>query len=69
MRKFATGLLLIAALLVPAYAQKKGNPLVGHWDFNIPSPGGNRAAWLGITPKKAAPSTCGINPLAATFLR
>lgn len=54
MRKFATGLLLIAALLVPAYAQKKGNPLVGHWDFNIPSPGGNRAAWLGIAEKGGA---------------
>ena len=51
MQKFATGLLLVAALLVPAYAQKQGSPLAGHWDFNIPSSAGNRAAWLGITEK------------------
>ena len=54
MQKFATGLILVAALIVPAFAQKKGNPLVGHWDFNIPSPTGNRAAWLGITEKGGA---------------
>ncbi len=53
MQKFATGLFLIAALLVPAFAQK-GSPLVGHWDFNMPSPTGNRAAWLGISEKGGA---------------
>jgi hypothetical protein len=51
MQKFATGLILVAALLAPAYAQKQSSPLVGHWDFNIPSRDGNRAAWLGITEK------------------
>jgi hypothetical protein len=51
MQKFATGLILVAALLAPAYAQKQSSPLVGHWDFNIPSQDGNRAAWLGITEK------------------
>ncbi len=51
MQKFATGLFLVAALLAPAYAQKKGSPLAGRWDFNIPSSTGNRAAWLGITEK------------------
>ena len=50
MQKFATGFILVAALLAPAYAQKSSNPLVGRWDFNIPSRDGNRAAWLGITP-------------------
>ena len=53
MQKFATGLFLTAALLVPAFAQK-GSPLVGHWDFNMPSPTGNRAAWLGISEKGGA---------------
>ena len=50
MQKFATGLVLVAALLAPAYA-RKSSPLVGRWDFNLPSPSGNRAAWLGITEK------------------
>lgn len=37
------------ALAAPAFAQK--SPLVGRWDFNLPSPGGNRASWLGVTEK------------------
>jgi len=36
------------AARVPA---QKASPLVGRWNFNLPSPGGNRAAWLGITEK------------------
>jgi len=51
MQKLATGLMLVAALLAPTYAQKRSSPLVGRWDFNIPSPTGNRAAWIGVTEK------------------
>jgi hypothetical protein len=54
MQKFATGFILVAALLAPAYAQKKSSPLLGRWDFNLPSRDGNRAAWLGITEKDGA---------------
>lgn len=50
MRNAFTGLLLGSMLLLPAFAQKK-NPLVGRWDFNLTTPGGTRATWLGITEK------------------
>ena len=34
-----------------ALAFGAGSPLVGRWDFNIETPNGTRAAWLGITEK------------------
>jgi hypothetical protein len=45
------GLTLAAISVVPAIAQPKGSPFVGRWGFNITTPGGTRAAWLGITEK------------------
>jgi hypothetical protein len=39
-----------AALLAPAFSQKSANPLVGRWNFNMPT--GSRAVWLGV--KEAA---------------
>src|SRR5450759_5150562 len=54
MQKLAIGVILVAAILAPAYAQAKGNPLVGRWDFNIPTTENYRAAWLGITEKGGA---------------
>ncbi len=54
MQKFMTGFILVAALLVPAFAQTQGAALVGRWDFNIPAKDGNRAAWLGVTEKAGA---------------
>ena len=54
MRQLAASLLLATSLLIPALALKKGSPFVGRWDFNITTPGGNRAAWLGITEKGGA---------------
>ena len=50
MQQFAAGILLASAVLTPAFlqAQGKGNPFVGRWNFNVTTPGGNRAAWLGI---------------------
>jgi len=50
MRRFTIGLIILAALLAPAFAQK-GSPFVGRWDFNITTPGGTRASWLGVTEK------------------
>jgi hypothetical protein len=51
MHMLKSSLILAAALLMPALAQKSSNPLVGRWDFNITTPGGMRAAWLGVTEK------------------
>jgi len=48
--KFA-GLLLGAALLSPALAVADGNPFVGRWDFDVQTPSGVGANWLGITDK------------------
>lgn len=51
MKQFVSGMILCSAILLPAYSQSKGNPFVGRWDFNITTPGGNRASWLGVTEK------------------
>src|SRR5258708_8407271 len=52
MRKFMSGVIVVAVLLVPALAQKKSSPFAGRWDFNITTSGGTRANWLGVTEKK-----------------
>lgn len=49
-RLLNTTVLLFAALL-PIMCQADPNPFVGRWDFNIKTPGGQRASWLGITEK------------------
>ena len=51
MRTFKSSLMVAAALLMPALAQKSTNPFAGRWDFNITTPGGTRACWLGVTAK------------------
>jgi hypothetical protein len=51
MRRFPLSLVVVCALLIPAPAQKQGSPLVGRWDFNITTPGGARAVWLGVHEK------------------
>jgi hypothetical protein len=51
MQRLATFLVLGFALLMPALPQSKGNPFVGRWDFNITTPNGTRASWLGVTEK------------------
>ena len=51
MHMFKGSLMVAAALLMPALAQKSNNPFAGRWDFNIASPGGTRACWLGVTAK------------------
>lgn len=43
--------LMASVLLAPAVAQQSGSPLVGRWDFNIHTPGGMRACWVGVTAK------------------
>jgi len=51
MRTFHSYLMVVAALLMPALAQKSTNSFAGRWDFNITTPGGTRACWLGVTAK------------------
>ena len=51
MKQLASGLLLCSALLLPAFSQSKANPFVGRWDFNITTPRGTGASWLGVTDK------------------
>ncbi|MDP8980213.1 MAG: DUF1080 domain-containing protein [Acidobacteriota bacterium] len=48
MYKFMNGLIVIAALAAPVFAQRK-SPFAGRWDFNITTPNGTRATWLGVT--------------------
>ena len=50
MRIFSIGAAAASALLIPALAQG-ASPFAGRWDFNITTPGGPRACWLGITEK------------------
>lgn len=38
-----------------ALAQQAGNPFLGWWDFNITTPGGNRASWIGVSEKNGKP--------------
>jgi hypothetical protein len=49
MKKLARGLISFA-LLVPALAQTT-NPFIGRWDFNMTTPDGPRATWLGVSEK------------------
>ncbi len=49
MKKFAIGLTIAAGCLA-ALAQDS-NPFLGRWDFNITTPRGTRAAWIGVSDK------------------
>ncbi len=48
--KLAISLIYVSALLTPALSFAK-SPFEGRWNFNVTTPGGNRANWLGITEK------------------
>ena len=47
MHMLKSSLMVAAVLLMPALASH--NPLVGRWDFNIATPHGTHACWLGVT--------------------
>ena len=44
-------LLMAAALPLAVVAQNHGEPFIGRWDFNITTPRGTAACWLGVTEK------------------
>ena len=46
-----TAVICLLALSAPVFAQSSANPFLGRWNFNISTPGGNRASWLGIHEK------------------
>ena len=48
MRFFSTCAVALTFVALPAFC---ASPFAGRWDFNITTPGGTRAAWLGITEK------------------
>ena len=48
MRYFAAGLFIVCALGFGA-PHKESNPFLGRWDFDIQTPTGMRANWLGVT--------------------
>lgn len=49
MRLFTAACLL--AVSAPAFAQTSPGPFLGRWNFNIETPGGTRASWLGVVEK------------------
>ena len=51
MRYVLTGLIFVCALAVPALPQNNSSPFVGRWDFDVTTPTGMRANWLGVTEK------------------
>lgn len=51
MRRFLVSLVIAGAFLIPAATPQEGKPFLGRWDFNITTPGGTRAVWLGVTEK------------------
>ncbi|MDQ2950046.1 MAG: DUF1080 domain-containing protein [Acidobacteriota bacterium] len=53
MYRLITTVFLLASLTA-AVCSAQSNPFVGRWDFNIKTPGGQRASWLGITEKSGS---------------
>lgn len=55
MKVLSAVLLLCSALSPLALAQTRSSPLVGHWGFNVTTPGGGKqASWLGIAEKNGS---------------
>lgn len=51
MRYLLAGLLFACALATPALPQQSNSPFVGRWDFDVKTPRGIGANWLGVTEK------------------
>ncbi len=47
-------LVLLSAFLLPAASHAQSNPFIGRWDFDVPTPNGIGANWLGVTEKGAS---------------
>lgn len=51
MRQLPACLLFFTAIFAVGLSGQGSNPFVGRWDFNISTPAGMHAAWLGVTEK------------------
>jgi hypothetical protein len=49
MRYYLAVLIVASALATPAFPQKNSSPFLGRWDFDLNTPTGAHANWLGIT--------------------
>ncbi len=54
MTRFFARSILASALLLPGLVQGNDNPFVGRWDFDMATPNGTRACWLGVAEKNGA---------------
>jgi hypothetical protein len=54
MHRLAIGLVLFCAMGVAAPGDTKSNPFLGRWNFNLTTPTGTRACWLGVSEKNGA---------------
>jgi len=52
MRTLILGVIVTAALIIPAPAQNHGSPFVGRWDFDLAAPPGHNSCWLGVSEKE-----------------
>src|SRR5262249_19644749 len=48
MKKLSSILILLLVIDAHAWSGSQNTPFLGRWDFNIATPGGNRASWLGV---------------------
>ena len=46
--------LIFCAAVIPVSSQSRSNPFVGRWDFDVKTPTGIGANWLGITEKNGS---------------
>ncbi|MFL6451171.1 MAG: DUF1080 domain-containing protein [Bryobacteraceae bacterium] len=51
MRRFLLGAGLVCPLVLGIVAQGASNPFIGRWDFDVQTPSGERANWLGVSEK------------------
>jgi hypothetical protein len=50
-RSFFSALILTCSFLAPGFAQNGKTPFLGRWDFDVNTPSGPRANWLGVSNK------------------
>lgn len=51
MRRFLLGVSVLTSLALGTVAQSASNPFVGRWDFDVQTPSGEKANWIGVSEK------------------
>ena len=49
MHSFLVGVRLVTSLALGMVAQSASNPFIGRWDFDVQTPSGPKANWLGVS--------------------